>query len=263
MSNRHAHKGIGTTRLHKGLAEVFTPGRHKGTRLAEKVVLFSKYRGEELGRLQKLAIHRFHDDKIFDLRPEITDIPDRVVLTAYSQFFDELFFFGSLGGSQRFKVQFDSKLVDKDGEPYKFSEYEVVNSENGTLSQMYELVMLQQRGENRYYRLQTALSVLLQSMCQIFLVLWKCQMSHCSETWGKHGDGWAWQDMALAIEDALSDRNFLNLDIPLDRTRMLANALKHSPTSLKKEQLRKWRIDPKELASFTGEKKKWYTKLFS
>ncbi|KAH6721929.1 hypothetical protein BKA61DRAFT_700954 [Leptodontidium sp. MPI-SDFR-AT-0119] len=210
------------------LAEIFTSGLHYPTYLAEKVIFFSKLRGEGLGRLQKLAIHRFHGERIFDLRPEVEDISDSAVLTAYFQFFDELFFFGSLGGSKRFILKFDSRLAEEGGPRGKFSKREVLNVQDGKQGQIFELLIYRQRGENRYYSLRAALGFMLQ--------------------------GWAWQDMALAIKDAVSDRHFVNLDIPLGRIEMLADSLAVYPAFLKDEQLRKWRIDPKRLAKMAGRK---------
>lgn len=120
MNKHQAHIRVRDYNLHAGLAEVFTPGRHYSSHLAEKVILFSKFRGEDLGRLQKLAIHRFHGDRIFDLRPSTTDIPDNAVLTAYFQFFDELFFFGSIGGSKRCILKVDDRLAEEGGPRGRF-----------------------------------------------------------------------------------------------------------------------------------------------
>lgn len=89
-------------------------------------------------------------------------------------------------------------------------------------------------------------------MCHTFLKLWQCKSGHCNELWGEDGAGWAWQDMALAIENALTDRHFVNLDIPLDRIEMLADSLREHPAFLEDEQLRRWRIDPKRLARMAG-----------
>ncbi|KAG4411649.1 hypothetical protein IFR04_015220 [Cadophora malorum] len=252
MSKHQRHRKVRDYNLHAGLAEVFTPGRHYPTYLAEKVIFHSKLRGAELGRLQKLAFHRFYSEKIFDLRPEITDVPDQAVLTAYFQFFDELFFFGSLGGSKRCILKCDSKLTDIGGPRGKFSRREVLNVQQGKQGQIYEIKIYRQRGENRYYSLRTALGFMLQAMCHAFLRLWQCWSGHCSEMWGEHGAGWAWQDMALAIEKAVADGHFVNLDIPLGRLEMLADNLRAYPAYLKDEQLRRWRIDPKKLARLAG-----------
>ena len=70
--------------------------------------------------------------------------------------------------------------------------------------------------------------------------------------WGEHGAGWAWQDMALAIEKAVADGHFVNLDIPLGTLEMLADNLRAYPAYLKDEQLRRWRIDPRKLARLAG-----------
>ncbi|KAL5323957.1 hypothetical protein ACEPPN_008499 [Leptodophora sp. 'Broadleaf-Isolate-01'] len=254
MERHRKHRRVRDYNLHAGLAEIFTSGLHYPTYLAEKVIFFSKLRGEGLGRLQKLAIHRFHGERIFDLRPEVEDISDSAVLTAYFQFFDELFFFGSLGGSKRFILKFDSRLAEEGGPRGKFSKREVLNVQDGKQGQIFELLIYRQRGENRYYSLRAALGFMLQGMCHTFLKLWQCRTGECNEMWSEHGAGWAWQDMALAIKDAVSDRHFVNLDIPLGRIEMLADSLAVYPAFLKDEQLRKWRIDPKRLAKMAGRK---------
>ncbi|KAH7357055.1 hypothetical protein BKA65DRAFT_580330 [Rhexocercosporidium sp. MPI-PUGE-AT-0058] len=254
MEKHRKHRRVRDYNLHAGLAEVFTPGLHYPTYLAEKAILFSKFRGEQLGRLQKLAIHRFHGEGIFDLRPEATDIPDSVVLMAYFQFFDELFFFGSLGGSKRFILNFDHRLAEKGGPRGKYSKREVLNVQDGIHDRIYELLIFRQRGKNQYYSLRAALGFMLQGMCHTFLKLWQCRTDECSEMWSEYGAGWAWQDMALAIEDAISDSYFVNLDITLGRIEMLVDSLAAYPAFLTDAQLRKWRIDPEGLAKMTGRK---------
>ncbi|CZS90604.1 uncharacterized protein RAG0_01629 [Rhynchosporium agropyri] len=259
MDKHRSHIHIRDYNLHKGLAEIFTPDRHRATHLAEKVIRFSRFRGEELGRLQKLAIHRFHEDAVFDIRSETIDVPDEAVMTAYFQFFDELFFFGSLGGSRRFLLNVDFSRSEDQEPPFVFSQRPVLNVQDGIQSQIYELLIVRQRGETRYDRLRAALSLLLQGMCHAFLKLWQCKWDQCDEMWSEQGTGRAWQDMALAIEDATYDRQFLNLNMSLERLKTLAGALKVNPAKLKKEQLRKWRFEPKrlerELAIYTDKRK--------
>ena len=58
--------------------------------------------------------------------------------------------------------------------------------------------------------------------------------------------------MALAIEKAVADGHFVNLDIPLGRLEMLADNSRAYPAYLKDEQLRRWRIDPRKLARLAG-----------
>ncbi len=65
--------------------------------------------------------------------------------------------------------------------------------------------------------------------------------------WVEYGTGCAWQEMALAIEDAIADPAFLGLRIPLDRVEMLVENLKAYPTDLTTENLRRWHIEPEEL----------------
>ena len=53
-----------------------------------------------------------------------------------------------------------------------------------------------------------------------FFQLWACDYEDCDrhfEKLGMSGHGFAWQDMALAVEDATRDLNFLNLEVSLYR----------------------------------------------
>ncbi|KAI9049782.1 hypothetical protein LZ554_005933 [Drepanopeziza brunnea f. sp. 'monogermtubi'] len=255
MSRHKRHKAVRESYLRRGLAEVFTPGRHYPTYLSEKVTQFSKHRGEDLCRLQTEAIHRLHNDPVFDLRDsDRTEFSDSAVLTAYFQFFDELFFFGSLAGSERCLLRFKAQRGNERQTRGMFFKY-VQEGADGSQVQMFDIVMhkpytYRQREPNRHVRLKSALCCLLQGMCHAFLGLWQCRTGTCQQTWGARGAGYAWQDMALAIEEALADRHFLNLRISLERRDMLIQMLKANPGRIKDAYLKDWGFDSRDLARY-------------
>jgi hypothetical protein len=207
-----SHKKARTHALVEGLENPFTENRHRATYLAEKLVSFSSRRGDQLTRLQKLALLRFHDNKVYDLRDHI-EYSDHKVVRAYIDLFDELFFFGTLSSPVRFRLE-HKRIYGKFG---------AVRPEY-SLGKRCKVVLYDRLPEEntRYKRLRGYLGTLLHEMIHAFFRLWACDYDECSYTWdsiGKRGGehGVAWQDVAFALEKAVRDEKLLNLDLKLDR----------------------------------------------
>jgi hypothetical protein len=74
-------------------------------------------------------------------------------------------------------------------------------------------------------RMKAHVEALLREMIHAFLELWTCSHKGCIEAFeklGKTRHGKVWQDAALAIEDAVRDPQFMNLDLYLDRETSLS-----------------------------------------
>lgn len=248
--NKHLrHRAVHTHHLHEGLPDPFTTGRHYPTYLSRKVVQFAQLRGDALSPLQKQAIHRIHHDPAFDLHDAATPFSDAEVLTAYFRFFDDLFFFGTLRSSGRCLLRHEQPprgaVPDPRGRFVKYVHRE--GGAGGGPVQMYDIVLHAPRETDRFLRFRKSLGFLMQAMCHAFLGLWRCKARGCDEVWRERGSGFAWQDMALAIEDALADREFLNLHVDLGRRDMLIETVKAHPVHLDDKVLQGWRFDPREV----------------
>jgi hypothetical protein len=220
------HRKVRTTTLVEGLERPFTENRHKATFLANKLGSYSRRRGDRLTRLQKLALLRFHDDQVYDLRDHV-EYSDDEVLRAYVDLFDELFFFATLRSCCVFR------FVHK-REEGKFGavedEYKLVLQDQLPIRERRCKVILYNRlpEENtRYKRLKGYMGTLLHEMIHAFFRLWACDDDECTYTWdriGKRGSehGEVWQDVACALEKAVRDDKLLNLDLTLNRAAALA-----------------------------------------
>lgn len=59
----------------------------------------------------------------------------------------------------------------------------------------------------------------------MFLEMWACKDMACFgavESAGRTGHGWAWQDIAFALERECDEEGFLGLEVDLGRTESLA-----------------------------------------
>jgi hypothetical protein len=219
-----SHRKVHAHTLVEGLENPFTENRYRATYLADKVVSYSKRRGDQLTRLQKLAVLRFHDEKAYDLRDHI-EYTDHKVLNAYIDLFDELFFFGTLTSRCTFTFEYKRK----DGKIGAVrTEYRVVRKDIFGLpikkEKRCKIILYDRLPEEntRYKRLRGYLGTLLHEMIHAFFRLWACDYDECSYTWdgiGNRGSehGCAWQDVAFALENAVRDEKLLNLDLKLDR----------------------------------------------
>jgi hypothetical protein len=238
-----SHIKVPTHTLVEGLENPFTKNRHRATYLAEKLVSFSRRRGDQLTRLQILALLRFHDEKVYDLRDHI-EYTDHKVLNAYIDLFDEFFFFGTLTS----RCTFPFKHKREDG---KFG---AVKSEY-RLEKSFKVVLYDRLPEEntRYKRLRGYVGTLLHEMIHAFFRLWACDYDECSYTWdgiGHRGSehGRAWQDVAFALEKAVRDDKLLNLDLKLDREAAFALELfvdDREPVGMNLE----WNLEGKKVRS--------------
>ena len=149
-------------------------------------------------------------------------------MSAYFSFFDELFFFGSLKGCCELSIDEQDTIQARH---VTGLEVNPVNKVLGLLdTREGEKCVILSRSqpnqfEGRHEKLKAYVEKMLHFMIHAFLELWTCERVACRkgfEKLGKTGHGRAWQDVAVAVENAVREEGFLNLDLKLDREKGLA-----------------------------------------
>jgi len=180
---KHGHIHIRPATLEKGLEDVFQEDYHSAAWLTRTAISHSQHRGPQLARLQKLALHRYHQDSIFDITSPSSHLKDLPIITAYGELFNELFFFGSL--KSRIHVMFKDKIESSDKElwgeviPHDDGNSglkilrKIIRSPNPRVTS-YDLFIysLTREYPNRTDRLIQYVSGLLHEMLHIYFNLW-------------------------------------------------------------------------------------------
>ncbi|KAE9375789.1 hypothetical protein N431DRAFT_403768 [Stipitochalara longipes BDJ] len=209
MSTKHSHRRINESLLHADPKGSFTPCRQNVMSFADHMISSSKHRDFALSDLQKTALHDFHNKPKFDLR-EDRSFSTMKVISAYFGFLDDLFFFGNMREREKAVIMLRSQ-------PDQY--------------------------EGRHEKMKAYVEKMLHFMIHAFLELWTCDHASCSAGFGKlgkTGHGRVWQDIALAVEDAVRDEGFLNLDLGLDREKGLALELLAMEEDVRREDLERW-----------------------
>lgn len=256
-SLKHGHIHIRPTTLDKGLSDVFHENYHPTIWLAQTAIQYSELRGTHLTRLQKLAIHRYHHDPIFDITSPPSGVNDLAVMTAYSQLFNELFFFGSLKDRIHLKFKENIESLDKE----LWGEVVPHGNRKGGLKRIwmtvkdphhdiksYDLFIysVAQEFDNRTDRLLQYISGLLHEMIHIYFNIWTCKKDRCSgglDRLGRTGHGFLWLDVATALMIAVKDEKFLNLSLSLNRSHSLAREMVVSRVRMPRENLTRWGLE--------------------
>jgi hypothetical protein len=208
----------------------FSIGRHYAPDLVRFVEKNTRRRGAEMDSRQRRTFERYQQEEIYSTSNR-GKYPDGDRIKVYFEFFDVMFFGGALTSVTSAKIF--PKPADTDEEPFAASETYVHEDEDQgrhtPISSIIKMFVL----DEDYFATKTErcfhyIGYLLREMCNTFLQLYSCMFSDCRhqlENLGLIGYGFAWQDMALAVELACRDREFLRLDIRLDRRRSLAKEL--------------------------------------
>ncbi|KAE8444460.1 hypothetical protein EG329_000551 [Mollisiaceae sp. DMI_Dod_QoI] len=269
MGKHEAHKRIHDHTL-ANEDSVLTEERHNSNWLAEKVISFSKRRGDNLTRRQNAAILRYRTDSIFNLSKADAHRTDEEVLATYKILFDDLFFFGSLFPKCKTFLTYPSgrkKLLHgytNCDEEFKLKwEFPFLQKHLEA-----EITVCRSNEKRRRERLRNYLGTLLHEMIHAFLGIWGCRYKGCYNTWqrqGVRGHGHAWQDMAAAVEIAAADRDLLGLELDLGRLKNLAVDIVYEKRGLPlSEELEKWDMRREDVARICNEveKQSLVTKLF-
>jgi hypothetical protein len=257
MSTSHSHRHIDENDLHQATGFPLRQGRHSVVNLADLIISFSEHRGPNLSELQENALQSFRKEKIYDLRDHIR-IPIEEVILTYFVLFDDLFFFGSL--SDRCDLAMDREESVNSGRRglmigrevnVKKKIFGMVEKTVGEKSCIIVLNSHREEFPGRYEKLKGYVETLLHEMCHAFFELWGCPQSECVggyDKLGKTRHGRLWQDVALALEHAVRDRQFLNLDLCLNRVTSLALELVTMDEIVHREDLERWVMKREDLA---------------
>jgi hypothetical protein len=257
MSTRHSHRRVDEAQLYETTELPFKQGRHDAQDLAELVIAFSKHRGSTLSEIQESALHSFHTETKYDLRDHIT-IPISAVIPAYFVLFDDLFFFGSLRDRCNLAIDREESLdVGRRGQMIG-TEVKVKKKVFGlverTVGEQRCVIVLNSHWAEflgRHAMLKGYVETLLHEMCHAFLELWTCGHSGCVDGFDKLGKtrhGWIWQDVALAIENVVRDKHFLNLDLCLNREMSLALEVVTMDEFVRRKDLERWGMRHRDVA---------------
>ncbi|TAQ89171.1 hypothetical protein B7494_g2560 [Chlorociboria aeruginascens] len=246
MPQNHRHIRIKGYRLLGGNPDSIHEGRHRASHLAEKVAIFSKFRGSHLTPSQKMALDEYRKDDLYDLASHTKKYPDLQVLGAYFRLFDILFFFGRLKGLC--EIVFDPTPADRTG-------YTSRNIRNKSLltqitgKKRYNVSIIIYSREkaipNRTNRLRQYIGTLLYEICHAFFQICACDMDFCKEPLqerGITGHGFTWQDVAYAVEKTVNDKDFLNLGLNLRRGPSFGKELAAIEGQIPKGDLPKWEL---------------------
>jgi len=222
-----------------------TIGRHHAPDLVSFVKANTRRRGAEMDSRQRRTFEKYQEEEIYSTSNR-GRYPDGDRIKAYFEFFDIMFFGGALTSVTSAKIF--PKPENYDEEPFAISEtYVYEDEEQGChipISSIIKVFLLDEDYfETKAERCLHYVGHLLREMCNTFLQLYSCIFSDCRhkiENLGLTGYGFAWQDMALAVELACRDREFLRLDIKLDRRRSLAKELIAYDVAPPKSLLGKW-----------------------
>jgi hypothetical protein len=190
----------------------------------------TRRRGVDIDSRQRRALEKYQNEEIYSTSNR-GKYPDGDRIKAYFEFFDIMFFGGALTFVTSAKIF--PKPANTDAEPFAASETYILEDEDqGRHTPILSIIKMFVLDED-YFTTKTGrclhyVGYLLREMCNTFLQLYSCIFSDCRhklENLGLTGYGFAWQDMALAVELACRDREFLRLDVKLDRRRSLAKEL--------------------------------------
>lgn len=232
MAKHERHKRIHVKDLSHGYANMFKQGGHYADHLAQRVVEFARYRGNDLSRLQLIAIDHYQHEPEYNIRDD--SLSDDSFLRQYMKFFNDFFFFGTL--TQKITIF----MMVQEGHDFNWNA-KTVMSENrkGGLQQLivdnfyptekdiqYDIVMYPRLGiKDMVERRLQYLGTLLHEMIHVFLHCFTCDYPPCRSEFrqlGVSGHGKAWQDIALALEESVSAPKHLNLTLDLNRAACLA-----------------------------------------
>lgn len=206
-------------------------GRHKISDLVETVVRSSPKRGRKLSSRQLAALTKHQSKAIYSLNNRGNYQYGDIIL-AYFQLFDDLFFGGKLTGICKLKFE-----PQRPGDGSLLGHTDILMTSDH-VSGHYKLerchiTLFDQKSDHRKprERLLGCLGTLLHEMCHAYIGIWGCTDTSCKtriDNRGKRGHGFAWQDMAYAVEKACHNPNVLGMRLDLGRWQSLEKELKAS-----------------------------------
>ncbi|CZR68705.1 uncharacterized protein PAC_18604 [Phialocephala subalpina] len=177
--------------------------QHDPNDLARELSRILKKRDISLTSAQRTLLKDYKTEKnMYYIFTEPT-IPEEAKILAYSSLFNFLIFQGQL--TKRVTIELNPKPSEQwDGE---------TSEENG-----YAMITLWSQDHIRdlNVRLVRYLGITLQELTNAFLAIYGCVECRRNPKWqGEADHGEAWKDMMVAIQEAVEDHSFLDLDLKL------------------------------------------------
>jgi hypothetical protein len=169
---------------HSCIEGILTLNRHHPSAVRDILIKNSRLRGDLLSHRQKVALNNFHRQEVLDLKGD--NGYSRVeVLKAYSHFFDEMFFFGTL--KPRCGLLF---FVRHEGEIACSGRTQRLEKQRGLDRMLFgpkrqvvtlSLYLYEREHRSRRAALEDYRGTLLHEMIHCFLGCWACDYDKCRD----------------------------------------------------------------------------------
>ena len=222
MGKHKPHLQVQTHKLWSHTEKAFTQNRHSVLDLSRMLISNSKVRGNGLSDDQKSVLRDLRREAIYDLGNSNTGYSRIDVLKAYFDLFDEIFFFGSLGGHGRCEMGVRCR---KTGEVTLGGTTETLYKNDRLIRQLTGTkrlrllitvyVMKSEERRSRYCALLEYCGTLLHEMIHAFLQCWACDYDGCSDA--KDRLGQAHGPMCRCLERNLLSSSKLSRDFRFQR----------------------------------------------
>jgi hypothetical protein len=219
--------------------------RHSPVDLARRAQHETTRREMNLSHNQRSVLAKYKRQQIWE-RLSSNKFRDEEVMKVYFDFFDELFYCSSL--KKYCKVKLSSPSTENHA---NFKWRALIWSwppKAHLLSAVIRIFRRAEITENMTRRI-FYLGRLLHEITHTFLELYSCWYTPCRECLqhlGPAGHGFAWQDIAYALEKAANDSNFLNIPVQLDRYDSLLVDLDEIKEHVPHLDLSRWGFDKQE-----------------
>ena len=229
---------------HLDISEL-TKIRHIPPDLVKKAQDETTRREKNLSQNQQSALAEYKQQQIYK-RLSSNKFRDEDVIKVYFDFFDTLFYCGSLKKYCKVKLSSLSikKLADLKWRAFFWGSPPKVHLVRVVIRIFRRDVITDNMTRRIFY-----LGSLLHEMTHAFLELYSCWYSPCRaclQHLGPTGHGFAWQDSAYAVEKAANDLNFLNIPIELGCYDSLHFDLEEIKEHVPHLDLSRWGLDKRE-----------------
>jgi hypothetical protein len=219
--------------------------RHSPPDLVKKAEDETRRREKNLSQNQQSALAEYKQQQIYK-RLSSNKFRDEDVIRVYFDFFDELFYCGSL--KKYCKVKLSSLSIKKLAD-LKWRAFFWGSPPKAHLVRVVIRIFRRDVITDNMTRRIFYLGSLLHEMTHAFLELYSCWHSSCRlclQHLGPTGHGFAWQDIAYAVEKAANDPKFLNLPVELGRYDSLHLELDEIKEHVPYLDLSRWGSDKRE-----------------
>jgi hypothetical protein len=252
---------------HLGNTDSFSRGWHTPPDIARRVAEWTNRRGSQLSGQQQTALEKYRRDRIFSIS-HAGKSSEKEFIEAYFNFFDDMFFGANLKGYCTIKplqlpvffcqacrtgdISRGHRDCGKGGDTGKTPPSSGFGPRPRRIPLtigIWEPRYLSSSQDRRIWKLE----VLLHEIVHCIFFLYRCSDRNCREDMKRFsllsttGDGACWQDAAYAVEGAVRDPAFVDLNIELSRSISLARELNKSGKSVVDVDLRRWTFSERDI----------------